>query len=216
VTRFLRRLLLAVIISSALICAATVTMWIRAQRHPWRFNVRSPVGAAALHSDKGQSIVFDNGRQMQIEITTAGRDAERRATDAYNQVAEDYERAGRDISDPTDPAQVAAREELDQHVRDLHRYAWDYMHSADGVRARWEAHPPKRLAVRFSVIALITGVLPFMAILAAIRSRLRTRRRQRKGHCPGCGYDLRATLDRCPECGLPVRSEGAEARSSPH
>jgi hypothetical protein len=44
---------------------------------------------------------------------------------------------------------------------------------------------------------------PLFAILPALhlRSTLRSRRRNRAGHCPRCGYDLRATPERCPECG---------------
>jgi hypothetical protein len=38
--------------------------------------------------------------------------------------------------------------------------------------------------------------------ILAIRSNYLERRAGQIGHCRRCGYDLRATPDRCPECGM--------------
>jgi hypothetical protein len=46
-------------------------------------------------------------------------------------------------------------------------------------------------------IAVAAGVLP----IGAFSGHLRRARRRSRGLCPACGYDLRATPGRCPECG---------------
>jgi hypothetical protein len=69
--------------------------------------------------------------------------------------------------------------------------------------------PPSYLVARewwaphLLVIAL-TGILP---VLWAFRRQRRNRARPqplRDGLCANCGYDMRETPDRCPECGTPA------------
>ena len=54
-----------------------------------------------------------------------------------------------------------------------------------------------KVVVPHWAVMLLASALP----LARSRAALLTRRRTRARQCPRCGYDLRATPGRCPECG---------------
>jgi hypothetical protein len=66
------------------------------------------------------------------------------------------------------------------------------------------------LVGRTLLAVYVVGMIIFL--VAGLRSMRRSSRRlgdyesEMRGVCPKCGYDLRATRDRCPECGRGVSS----------
>jgi hypothetical protein len=72
---------------------------------------------------------------------------------------------------------------------------------------RYRTLERRRWACPYWFITLLTAMLP-CAWLAGWRWRRARRLRIRRGLCGHCGYDCRATPDRCPECG---RATGDEA-----
>ena len=62
---------------------------------------------------------------------------------------------------------------------------------------------------------------PFVLLFGYLPTRkaidwCRGRRRFGEGCCPGCGYDLRFSPDRCPECGRPAPRDGGKVPAAAH
>ncbi len=100
------------------------------------------------------------------------------------------------------------------------RSGWEFNERSVGRNLRepghwfWAASEPDRFGdpdayaeagVRTLAVVAALAVLPVWWCIA----RVRRVRRDRKGLCPNCGYDLRATPGRCPECGTPAGAAAA-------
>ena len=67
----------------------------------------------------------------------------------------------------------------------------------------------RRITIPVWPLTLLT-LLPALRFARHKYHQRKTRRRIRRGLCTSCGYDLRASPDRCPECGT-TREEGIPA-----
>jgi hypothetical protein len=78
-------------------------------------------------------------------------------------------------------------------------------------RSEWEV--TRDVAMPHWFLLVVAGA-PLCALLYWMRNRCRCRARLRQGRCLRCGYDLRATPERCPECGAPAGGARSPSQSA--
>ena len=62
-------------------------------------------------------------------------------------------------------------------------------------------HPPLWEVVFFNIFNVVVPILLFAWAFTVLRRKRLHRLRERMGLCARCGYDVRESKSRCPQCG---------------
>jgi hypothetical protein len=188
VKRLRRILLTSATALSLLLCLITASLAIRSIHHFDSWDWNTPTCAASLWTNSGRFSVCvktqsNNDHPLPFERWTPGH---------THQSGDAWSAAPWDLQAPGPINRTAS--------------AWGFG-CAKGRRP-----PFVLIAFPAWVLPLLAAFLPARRFPAALRRRL-TRDRRAKGACPACGYDLRATPDRCPECGTSVAASAVQSKA---
>jgi hypothetical protein len=114
--------------------------------------------------------------------------------------------SGSHFFDPPDQNQLGKWRLISESaVRSEDRH-WSGLWGFDFISKSWVSSDNFRsilnLTVPYGPLILLSGIVPIVALV-------RSRPFRQAGHCDHCGYDLRATPERCPECGTVTLRRGA-------
>jgi hypothetical protein len=173
---------------SGAIFLATAVAWVRSYRNSETFYTIEPDGAVyALDTFRGE-IAFWTG--------VAPADANPVSGHEHWEPPYALTTAEQDLVDPAgeDLWLLGFGYTTSRHFPLTFQVAWGPSPRRDFV---WRA---RALVVPYWFVALVFIVVP----AAWACRKIYGARQVRIGACARCGYDLRATTDRCPECGTPV------------
>jgi hypothetical protein len=109
---------------------------------------------------------------------------------------------------PNDIAVVARYPTINSGLHHSYGYNDSFFDHLAGFRSLHNTNPPlvppaiyvtDGFTISHKWLVVWTAILPLMWIAGSVGRRQENR--WRAGLCAACGYDLRATPDRCPECG---------------
>ena len=177
----LRRLVTLVSAASLVLCVATCVLWARSYAGP-----SVSAGVRALRAGPGTSDAAFTGGTVTRGRVAVGRVVRQLPGRPLPPAADGH---GQWVfgSEPLVMGSLGV-----DRPRRASGFDFFFLNPLGGTRG-WLAVVPL-----WSVV-LVTGAVPPLALIA--RRRRTARRRQFAGLCPNCGYDLRATPGRCPECG---------------
>jgi hypothetical protein len=213
VRRIRRHILNTLTILSLALCVTTVALWTRSYRRDdgyhylrdvvwdegcthWQFDAGSRYGELFLSYQRARTS-FENHTLAQVAATLARGGPATAIEVIVERKAFSNSLAGHEREPWVDPADSVPHNGL-SHTSD----GWAWRLGGFIIERHAHAQATYWRSSRSAVFPHWSAVAA-LALLPLLRARaaLRQWRRRARGLCPACGYDLKATPQRCPECG---------------
>jgi hypothetical protein len=198
--RVLHRLFTFVSALSLLLCVATCALWMRSYSAKPAVTFWTSKGLSEVVCERGRAWI-DNDPQREHERELPGR-VQDKALQVYEETREmskaydkAYEKAKKSGSKSKDGLAKIGKDAEFTLVRAFR------LQDLSRQLARQPMTPAFSISASLWTVAMASGVLPATWVIRLSLSRLMRKKRLKGNLCPSCGYDLRATPDRCPECG---------------
>jgi hypothetical protein len=187
VHRLCRILLNVATVLSLLLCMATVPLWVRSYPARDGIYVYRNFGPAGKGGGDHLYLMSERGRAVVM----------------WGRALYEWDPLDKDPTSPRLPRlEIRATSEAYSGSWDRQPFEHQILGFGYTITPQWQGLGARyvvddQAAAPFWAILVISAVLP----TTAARRLVKKRRRLANGHCPCCGYDMRATPDRCPECG---------------
>lgn len=192
-TRIARRAFALLAIGSLLLSVAAAGMWVRSRTHidTWAYDWH---GVRWRMVSEDHRLGYDNEPQRALDTAKFRAD-----TNAYHATRWDKLMRWQGVMDAHGdaefgtPGHETARLATEEFVSGVSRLREPVL----------APMPPTGSSVHYGqAIGVASAPMVVWLLATVVRHRLQQRRERRRGLCRRCGYDLRATPERCPECGL--------------
>jgi hypothetical protein len=183
VNRFRRRLFNGIVALSAGLCVGSLAVWAASWQNAHSIRYSSSVG---------EIFVLTEGGLVQVDVVRGDTEDRGVSVDDYRRFG-DWGWYTLRIFGP--------RAGLPRYLCALGFWGEEYTRDIGG-----DFLPPPSAqlrALQFFFPIWVATAISLIVPIALLFVRYRSVRRNRADHCVHCGYDLRATPDRCPECGTP-------------
>lgn len=201
----IRRLGNIVVDLSLVLCIAVIVLWATSRSAKRSIDITLKAQVYEISASCGV-LTIDNGpqRRMEDELLKQRRDGVVRAIQSLEEISD------RKVESSEAPIELPG-ENLDQSLRRAEERANLTGEEIDRTTAlaamqamRWQPiirSAPWAISCHCWTIAVAAGSLCIVIISPRGLRRRRVARRSHRGLCQFCGYDLRASKERCPECG---------------